>query len=124
MALHLDFKDWRAHDAYGVDPVHDAASAFNESVAWEEVTTRVDWFYDGPRLTQRGHVRNVAMIVWDDDATGPAKQKALDAARRLEVGPGVETLTIGECRSPQDRLRLDPRHPDARRRRRAATARR
>ena len=96
MALHLDFDDWAGHDAYGVDPVHDAASAFNEKVSWEEITARVDWWYDGPTLTKRGGVRHVAMLVWDDDATDAAKQAAKDGARRLADVAGVDVVSIGD----------------------------
>jgi hypothetical protein len=96
MALHLDFDDWAGHDAYGTDPTHDATAAFNERVSWEELTARVDWWYEGPTLSRRGGVRHVAMLLWDDDATETAKRRAQDDARRLEAQPGVEHLSIGE----------------------------
>jgi len=95
-ALHLDFDDFAGHDAYGADPIHHAASEFNARVADDELTARVDWWYEGPPLTRRGHVRHVAMFVWADDATQQAKRQALDASRRLEEAPGVETVTTGE----------------------------
>lgn len=96
MALHLDFDDWAGHDAYGADPVHDAASAFNESVSWEEVTARVDWWYDGPTLSRRGGVRHTAMFLWADGATDEARRRAQDAGRRLEGAAGVDVLSIGD----------------------------
>lgn len=96
MALHLDFDDWAAHDAYGADPVHDAASAFNEKASWEELTARVDWWYDGPTLSRRGGVRHVAMLLWADDAGEAARERARDGLRRLQDVAGVETVTIGE----------------------------
>ena len=37
-ALHLDFDDWGRFEEYGADPVHTAASRFNESVSWDELT--------------------------------------------------------------------------------------
>jgi hypothetical protein len=96
MALHLDFDDWAGHDSYGADPVHDAASAFNEKVSWEEVTARVDWWYDGPTLSRRGGVRHAAMFLWADEAKDAAKRRAHDGARRLQDVAGVEVVTIGE----------------------------
>lgn len=95
MALHLDFDDWPGHDAYGIDPIHNAASSFNESVSWDEFTARVDWWYDGPILTRRGHVRHCAMFVWSDDASDAAKTRAQDATRQLTEASGVESVTIG-----------------------------
>jgi len=96
VALHLDFDSWEQHDAYGVDPVHNAASAFNESVSCDELTARVDWWWEGPSLNQRGHIRHVAMFLWGDDITDTARQRALEAVRRLEAAPGVEALTTGQ----------------------------
>ena len=95
VALHLDFDDWAGHDAYGADPIHNAASDFNGLVSTDELTARVDWEYDGPPLTRRGHVRHVAMFVWADDATAVAKQRALDAARGLEKAHQVVRVTTG-----------------------------
>lgn len=95
VALHLDFDDFAAHDSYGADPVHNAASDFNGTVSTDELTARVDWWHEGP-LTHRGHVKHVAMFVWADDATEAAKQQAQDAVRRLEVVPGVERVTTGQ----------------------------
>jgi len=96
IALHLDFDDWSGHDGYGADPTHNAASAFNESVSWDEMTARVDWWYEGPPLTHRSHVRHVAMFVWVDDVTERAKRRALDAVRRLEGVTGIESVAMGE----------------------------
>ncbi len=88
LALHLDFDDWAGHDAYGSHPVHNAQSAFNESVAWDELTARVDWEFDGDPPTVRGLVRHVGMFVWDG-ATETARRRALDSVQRLEGEPGV-----------------------------------
>jgi hypothetical protein len=95
-ALHLDFNDFAEHDAYSADPVHNAASDFNARVADDELTARVDWWYDGPTLTRRGHMRHVAMFVWSDDATEREKTSAFDACHRLEQAPGVELVTTGK----------------------------
>jgi hypothetical protein len=96
VAIHFDFDDFAGHDAYGADPVHNAASDFNATVADDELTARVDWWYEGPWLSRRGHVRHAAMFVWADGATEQARQAALDALRRLEDAPGVEQVTTGQ----------------------------
>ena len=95
VALHLDFDDWSGHEQYSADPAHAAASRFNASVSWDELTARVDWHYDGAPPARRGHVKHVAMFVWADGAAEQAKQRALDAVRRLAEAPGVEAVTIG-----------------------------
>src|SRR4051812_8206014 len=82
-ALHLDFDDWSRFEEYGADPVHEAASRFNESVSWDELTARVDWYYDGECPTRRGHVKHVAMFAWADDAGESEQQATLDAVRAL-----------------------------------------
>jgi len=96
VALHLDFDDWAAYRGYGPHPAHQAASRFNGSVAWDELTARVDWQYDGDPPTRRGHVKHVAMFVWADGAAAQTKQRAYDAVRRLGDAPGVEAVTIGQ----------------------------
>jgi hypothetical protein len=95
VALHLDFDDWAGHDAYSADPAHGAGSRFNASVAWDELTARVDWYYDGDQPTSRGHIRHVAMFVWADDAAEDAKQRALRAVQGLADVPGVEAVAVG-----------------------------
>jgi len=95
VALHLDFDDWAGHEEYSADPAHAAASRFNESVAWDELTARVDWHYDGEPPTRRGHVKHVAMFVWADDAAEGARQRALDAVQGLAEAPGVEAVAVG-----------------------------
>jgi hypothetical protein len=96
VALHLDFDNRTAYQGYGPHPAHQAASRFNGSVAWDELTARVDWHYDGDPPTRRGHVKHVAMFVWADGAAEQTKQRAYDAVRRLGDGPGVEAVTIGQ----------------------------
>ena len=95
VALHLDFDDWAGHEEYSTDPAHAAASRFNESVSWDEVTARVDWCYDGEPPTRRGHVKHVAMFVWADDAAEDARRRALDAVQGLAAAPGVEAVAVG-----------------------------
>jgi hypothetical protein len=95
VALHLDFDGWAGHDAYTVDPVHNAASEFNESVAWDELTARVDWWYDGDPPQQRGLVRHVEMFVWSDDADEERKRRAVAAAEGLRSADGVTSVAVG-----------------------------
>lgn len=95
VALHLDFDDWAGHDAYSADPAHGAGSRFNESVAWDELTARVDWYPDAEPRTRHGHVKHVGMFVWADDAVERAKQRALDAVRALAEFPAVEAVAVG-----------------------------
>lgn len=95
VALHLDFDDWDGYRQYGPHPAHQAASAFNGRVSWDELTARVDWYVDGEIPTRRGHVKHVAMFVWAGGVSEHAKQRALDAVRALEAAPDVETVTLG-----------------------------
>lgn len=95
MALHLDFDSQAALDGYNRDPIHDAASDFNASVAWDEFTARVDWEYDEPPLMKRGHLRHVAMFIWGEQATEDEKLHAFEAVGLLRSAPGVLTVTTG-----------------------------
>ncbi len=95
VALHLDFDDWAAYRQYSPHPAHQAASAFNGKVSWDELTARVDWYFEGAPPTQRGHVKHVAMFVWADDVSEEAKRRAIGAASTLGDAPGVEAVTIG-----------------------------
>src|SRR5207302_7210898 len=94
-ARRLDSGAGSGHAQNSADPAHAAASRFNASVSWDELTARVDWHYDGAPPARRGHVKHVAMFVWADGAAEEAKQRALDAVRRLAEAPGVEAVTIG-----------------------------
>jgi hypothetical protein len=94
-ALHLDFDDWPRFAEYGADSTHEAASRFNESVSWDELTARVDWYYDGEHPTVRGHVKHVAMFVWADDLGDRERQSALDAVHALAESPEVEFVATG-----------------------------
>jgi hypothetical protein len=95
VALHLDFESLEKADEYSADPTHTAASRFNESVSWDELTARVDWLYDGEAPTQRGHVRHVAMFAWADAPADAAKESALKAVQELAALDGVERVTVG-----------------------------
>lgn len=96
VALHLDFDGWEGHDAYGDHPAHAAGSAFNETVAWDELTARVDWLYDGKPVMRRGLVRHTEMFVWADEAGDVARSGALETARGLAAFPGLQGLAIGQ----------------------------
>jgi hypothetical protein len=95
VALHLDFEDWARFEEYGADPVHESASRFNESVSWDELTARVDWYYDGAPPTRRGAVKHVAMFVWADGIGEADKQGALAAASALAGAPEVDGVVTG-----------------------------
>jgi hypothetical protein len=114
-ALHLDFDDWAGHEAYSADQTHTAASRFNESVSWDELTARVDWFYDGEPPTRRGHVRHVAMFVWGDGVDEAARRRGFDAVEALaelpEVGALATGTNVGRLTSDYDWI-LDVQLPD------------
>ena len=95
MALHLDFEDWASFREYAADPTHGAASSFNEAASWDELTTRVDWYFDAPSLTRRGHVRHVAMFVWKDDVDETGKAAALEAVAGLGSVADVASVAVG-----------------------------
>lgn len=96
VALHLDFEDAAGMVLYISDEVHRAVSRFNASVNVDELTARIDWWYEGAPLIRRGLVRHSAMFVWADDARDTERARALDAARGLAKAPGVESVAIGE----------------------------
>lgn len=95
VALHLDFADWDEYRAYSPHPAHKTASLFNGAVSWDELTARVDWYFEGETPTRHGHVKHVAMFVWADGVSEHARQRALDAVRALGEAPGVEMVTLG-----------------------------
>ncbi len=115
VALHLDFDDWSGHEAYSADTTHGAASTFNESVSWDELTARVDWYYEGDRPTRRGYVRHVAMFVWDDGIDEAGKARAVDAVRELgelgEIDAVATGANVGQLRSDYDWI-MDIQLPD------------
>jgi hypothetical protein len=96
VALHLDFDDWDAYRRYSPHPAHQAASVFNGAVSWDELTARVDWYFDGGPAARHGHVRHAAMFVWSDGVAAEIKQRALDAVQALAETPGVETVAVGQ----------------------------
>jgi hypothetical protein len=100
VALHLDFEDEAGLEAYNHDDIHHRIGAFNASINEPELTARVDWWYDGPPLTRRGHVRHTAMFVWTDEADAAQRKATLDAVRRFEEAPGIDSVTIGENVGP------------------------
>ncbi len=95
VALHLDFDDWDGHEEYSADQTHAHMSRFNEAASWDELTARVDWYYDGEPPTRHRHVKHVAMFVWADDANESARQRAIDAVQTLVEVPEVESVAVG-----------------------------
>lgn len=96
VALHLDFDDQAGLDAYNVDDTHHEVGAYDAAVSFGEFTARVDYWYDGPPLIDRGLVRHTAMFLWADDATDAAKQQATDAFQTLGTAPGVKRVTVSK----------------------------
>jgi hypothetical protein len=95
VALHLDFDDWQGYEDYCADETHNAGSRFNESVSWDELTARVDWYYDGDLPTSRGAVKHVAMFVWAETADAEARGRALEAVTALGALAEVEAVATG-----------------------------
>lgn len=95
VALHLDFVDLPGYEAYHAHPSHTDISAFNVTVAENELTARIEWEYEGSPQIKRGMVRHTAMFIWAEDADDAARQVALAAVKRLESAPGVESITTG-----------------------------
>ena len=97
MALHLDFADWDAFQAYGDDPTHTEASDANERDNWDELTARCDWYYDGDAPpTHAGRVKHVAMFVWAEDASEAAKAAALEAVEGLAETEEAAAVLTGQ----------------------------
>jgi hypothetical protein len=95
-ALHLDFDDEAGLDAYNGDDVHHAIGDFNASINDPELTARLDWWYEGGPLTRPGLIRHTALFLWTDESDAGQRRRALDAVRRFESAPGVESVVIGE----------------------------
>ena len=95
VALHLDFDDQAGMDEYNRDETHHEVGEYDAAVSFGEFTARVDYWYDGEPLIQRGLVRHSAMFLWADDVTENAKQIALEAVQRLGEAAGVVRVTIG-----------------------------
>jgi hypothetical protein len=96
VALHLDFDDQAGLDAYNHDDTHHEVGDYDAAVSFGEFTARVDYWYDGPPLIQRGLVRHTAMFLWADGVTDGAKKHATDAVQGLANGLGVKQVTIGQ----------------------------
>jgi hypothetical protein len=97
MALHLDFDDQAGLDAYNSDDVHHEVGVYNASVCQGERTARVDWWYDGPPITERGGVRHTSLYLWDDEASSTAKDDVRAAFRSLgSAVPGVRSVVVGD----------------------------
>jgi hypothetical protein len=96
VALHLDFDDQAGLDAYNADDTHHEVGAYDAAVSFGEFTARVDYWYDGPPLIDRGLVRHTAMFLWTDDSTEAAKQRAHEGFQALSGAPGVKRVTIGK----------------------------
>jgi hypothetical protein len=95
-ALHLDFDDAAGLAAYDDHPAHHDVADYNAAVSFGEFTARVDYWYEGPPLIQRGLIRHTALFLWQETADQAARQVATDAVRALEDFPGVSRVTIGE----------------------------
>jgi hypothetical protein len=96
LALHLDFADWDGYRAYGADPTHAEASRANELASWDELTARVDWYYDGDAPpTHSGEIKHVAMFVWADAAPDADRDRALEAVQGLAQVDGVGVAMVG-----------------------------
>jgi hypothetical protein len=96
VALHLDFDDEAGLAAYDGHDAHHEVGDYNASVSAAEFTARVDYWYDGPPLTERGLVRHTALLVWQETADQAARHAATGAVRALAGFPGVTRVTIGE----------------------------
>jgi hypothetical protein len=96
VALHLDFEDEAGLEAYNADDVHHEVAEYNASVCQGELTARMDWWYEGDPLIQRGRVRHSAMFVWGDEVDDATKEQTLADVRRLGDEAEVEAVTIGQ----------------------------
>jgi hypothetical protein len=95
VALHLDFDDQAGMDAYDRDDAHHEVGEYDAAVSFGEFTARVDYWYEGEPLIQRGLVRHSAMFIWADDVPEHAKQLALDSVQHLADAQGVVRITVG-----------------------------
>lgn len=96
VALHLDFDDEAGLAAYDNNDTHHEVGDYNAAVSFGEFTARVDYWYDGPPLIQRGLIRHTALFIWHETADEATRQAAQDAVRELESVPGVLRVTIGQ----------------------------
>jgi hypothetical protein len=96
VALHLDFDDEAGLAAYDNNDTHHEVGDYNAAVSFGEFTARVDYWYDGPPLIQRGLIRHAALFIWHETTDEATRQAAQDAVRELESVPGVTRVTIGQ----------------------------
>ncbi|MEX2101838.1 MAG: hypothetical protein WEA54_04800, partial [Actinomycetota bacterium] len=95
VALHLDFEDEAALEAYNKDDVHHEIAVYNAAKCQGELTARIDFWYDGDPIIEPGHVRHAALFLWKDDVDDATKERTLAEIKRLGDEPGVERVTIG-----------------------------
>ena len=97
MILQLDFDDQEGMDAYNTDPVHHEVGVYNESVCRPERTARIDWWYDGPPRIEKGLFHQVALFLWQDEATDTQKDEVREAFRALNGAvPSLKSLVTGD----------------------------
>lgn len=96
VALHLDFDDEAGLAAYNDDDVHHEVGEYDASVSFGEFTARVDYWYEGPPLIERGRVRHSAMFIWKDSVAASGRQTTFDAVRELDRQPGVSKVTVAD----------------------------
>ena len=96
VAFHLDFEDAAGLAAYESDPRVEQVLEFNQGAIVPELTTEIDWRYEGKPLTRFGGVRHSGMFLWLDEADEAATTAAIDGLRRLGGEDGVESVVIGQ----------------------------
>jgi hypothetical protein len=96
VALHLDFDDEAGLAAYNHDDVHHEVGDYDAAVSFGEFTARVDYWYDGRPLVERGHFRHSAMYLWKDSVDAAAREATFDAVRDLARRPGVSKVTVAD----------------------------
>ena len=97
MFLSLDFDDQQGMDDYNKDPVHHEVGTYNESVCRPERTSRIDWWYDGPPRIEKGLIHQVALYLWQDEATDRQKDDVREAFRSLDKSvPSLKSLVTGD----------------------------
>jgi hypothetical protein len=96
VAYHLDFADAAGLAAYEADPRVDEVLRFNEGAIVPELTTEIDWRYEGEPLTRSSAVRHSGMFLWLDEADEAARTAAIDSLRKLGGEDEVESVVIGQ----------------------------
>jgi hypothetical protein len=96
VALHLDFDDEAGLAAYDDHDTHHEVGEYNAAASYGEFTARVDYWYDGPPLIERGLIRHTALFMWQENTDQETRQGTQDAVRELQAVPGVTQVTIGQ----------------------------